>query len=1073
MRIGDYTEDYLIEKPSIALFVKMGWQTANCYDESFGSHGSLGRQTKSEVLLISRLLPALERLNPDLPPHALQAAITELQRDRSLMSAAHANQLVYQLLKNGVNVTFRDQHGVEEMQTVRLIDWDFPAYNDFFVASQFWITGEFYTRRPDLIGFVNGIPLLLIELKAPQYNVKDAFDKNLRDYKAAIPHIFWYTAFVLLSNGSETVVGSQTSPWEHFKEWKRIDSEDELGVVSLETTLQALCKPERFLDMVENFILYEESQGGLRKLIARNHQYLGVNQAFQAIHQVRENQGKLGVFWHTQGSGKSYSMIFLSQKTLRKLPGNWTFLIVTDRKDLDEQIYKKFARTGSVIEEEQRVHASNGYHLQQLLREDHRYVFTLIQKFITEKGKPYPVLSERDDIIVITDEAHRSQYDILALNMRNALPNAAFLAFTGTPLMAGEELTRQVFGDYVSIYNFKQSVDDKATVPLYYENRIPEVQLTNQDLNEDMQRVVDEAELDEEQERKLEREFSREYHIITRDGRLERIAEDIMLHFMGRGFKGKAMVVTIDKATALQMYNKVQKHWKMQLAELLADYESRIGTRFSVENPYPEPQNEHEILLSDLWEKIDFMQKTDMAVVVSQGQNEIEEMRAKGLDILPHRKRMLTEDLDEKFKNPQNPFRIVFVCAMWMTGFDVESCSTIYLDKPMRNHTLMQAIARANRVYPGKNNGLIIDYIGIFRNLQKALAIYGSSEDGGGDLPVESKQALIDDLRTAIQDTSEFLKDKGIHLHALQKKEGFELVAGITKAVDKILINDQSKKTYLNHASLVNRLFKAVLPDLAAREFNRDCYTIRTLAQRIRSLNPEVDITQVMGNIELLLDDAILPAEAGFKISEPVFGANRFDLSKIDFDTLRQNFEKSHKRIEIERLRGQLNSRLKKMVHLNRTRMDYYERLQELIDEYNAGIKNEDAIFAELISFTQGLNEEEKRKVAEQLSEEELTLFDILTKPEPKLKRKEKEAVKAIARKLLDTLKAERLVLDWRKRQQSRAAVQLLIQEILETLPDTYNNELYNKKCDLVYQHIYDSYYGDGKSIYQTILGSN
>jgi type I restriction enzyme R subunit len=360
------------------------------------------------------------------------------------------------------------------------------------------------------VGFVNGLPLVFIELKAAHKKLKSAFDNNLRDYKNTLPHLFWYNAFIILSNGSHSLMGSLTGEWEHFADWKKINSEGEQGIISLDTLLRGTCEPARLLDIVENFILFTAGKSGLEKLVARNHQYLGVNNAIRAVQEIRQNQGRLGVFWHTQGSGKSYSMVFFAQKVLRKLPGNWTFVVVTDRDDLDDQIYKNFARAGVVTEPEDAVRAASGEHLKQLLCQDHRYVFTLVQKFHTRKGETYPVLSTRSDIIVMPDEAHRTQYDALALNMRNGLPNAAFIAYTGTPLMAGEEKTRQVFGPYVSIYNFKQSADDHNTVPLYYENRIPELQLTNAQLNRDMERLLEEAELDEAQEAKLEREFSRD-----------------------------------------------------------------------------------------------------------------------------------------------------------------------------------------------------------------------------------------------------------------------------------------------------------------------------------------------------------------------------------------------------------------------------------------------------------------------------------------------------------------------------------------------------------------------------------
>ena len=482
MVMSDCSEYSLIEQPAIELFSELGWQTANCFYEKFGSNGTLGRETSSVVVLVPRLRVALLRLNPDLPPEAIELAIEELTRDRSIMSPANANREVYKMLKNGVKVSFRGKENEGIVRNVQAIDWNEPSNNDFFLASQFWVTGEMYKRRADLVGFVNGLPLVFIELKASHKRIEHAYRDNLRDYKNAIPQIFWYNGFIILSNGSQSKIGSMTAEWEHFAEWKKINS---------------------------------EASGGIVKLVAKNHQYLGVNNATEALKQIEKNRGRLGVFWHTQGSGKSYSMVFFSQKVLRKIPGNFTFVIVTDRNDLDNQIYKNFAGAGAVTEEQ--VQAESGEHLKQLLREDHRYIFTLIQKFYKKKGETYPMLSARKDIIVITDEAHRSQYDALAMNMRNALPGAAFIAFTGTPLIFGEEKTKEVFGDYISIYNFKQSVDDGATVPLYYENRIPELQLTNKELNEDLQNLIDEAELDPDQENKLEREFSREYHLITRD----------------------------------------------------------------------------------------------------------------------------------------------------------------------------------------------------------------------------------------------------------------------------------------------------------------------------------------------------------------------------------------------------------------------------------------------------------------------------------------------------------------------------------------------------------------------------
>nr|MBC8362795.1 type I restriction endonuclease subunit R [Candidatus Desulfatibia profunda] len=1046
--LSDYTENALVEQPAIALLAELGWETVNAYHEFDHGASTLGRETRAEVILTARLRPALQRLNPDVPLEAINQAIEELTRDRSRMSSVAANREIYHLLKNGVRVPVPDPEGDgETVEVVRVVDWDNPAHNDFLLCSQFWVTGEMHTRRADLVGFVNGLPLVFIELKAVHRRLETAFTGNLRDYKDTVPQFFWPNALIILSNGSLSRVGSVSAGWEHFAKWKKVGSEDEAGRVSLESMLRGVCEPTRLLDLVENFCLFQEVPGGLIKLTAKNHQYLGVNNAITALADIRQRDGKLGVFWHTQGSGKSVAMMFFAQKVLRKMPGNWTFVVVTDRQELDGQIYKHFASAGVVTEGHAQAESSK--HLRQLLTEDHRYVFTLIHKFRTENGEAHPVLSERRDIIVITDEAHRSQYDTLALNMRTALPNAAFLAFTGTPLIVGEEKTRQVFGDYISVYDFQQSVTDGATVPLYYENRIPELQLVNENLNEDMELLLEEAELDEAQERKLEREFAREYHLITRDDRLEAVAKDLVTHFTGRGFQGKAMMVCIDKATAIRMYDRVKKHWATKIAKLRAELAEADGdVRLEMEGC------------------ISRMKETDMAVVVSQGQNEIAEMADKGLDIKPHRKRMVKEDMETKFKDPDDPFRLVFVCAMWMTGFDVPSCSTLYLDKPMRNHTLMQTIARANRVYPGKVSGLIVDYAGVFRNLERALAIYGAG--GGGDKPVEDKAALLAALRQALEETRGLCRENGVYLVAIQTAEGFARVGLLDDAVEALVASEEMKRRYLDLANTVQRLYKAVLPDPAAHEFAAEVTSIHVIAEKIRALTPPADISQVMQQVEDLLDRSI--ATEGYIIREasaPYGDEHWIDLSNIDFEKLAEKFKTGRKRTVNEKLKGTVAQKLMAMVRLNRTRMDYLERFQAMIDAYNSGSLNAEEFFQQLVAFARSLNEEEQRAVGEQLDEEELALFDLLTKPKVDMSKTDRDKVKSTARELLATLKAGKLVLDWRKRQQARAEVRVTIEKLLDQgLPRAYTPELFDQKTTAVFQHVYDAYYGAGRSVY-------
>lgn len=1062
----DYTEDRSIEQPAIQLFARLGYETRNAYRETPDAHPVTGRARHHDVVLLPRLRAALERLNPTLSPELINRAIEELTRDRSALGPVRANREVYSLLKKGVKLSLRESAGEqggwtapgesddEDTETVRVIDWngDDPTANDFLLVSQFWVKGDIYTRRADLVLFVNGLPLVLFELKSSHTRLSHAFENNLRDYKASIPQLFWYNAFIILSNGHDSKIGSITAGWEYFFDWKKINDEGEQGVVSLETLIRGTCAKSRLLDLIENFTLFSEARGGLVKIIAQNHQYLGVNRAFDAIRNLEKSEGKLGVFWHTQGSGKSFSMLFFTQKVRRKLSGNWTFLIVTDRKDLDEQIYNTFAHAGAVTEPVLR--ASSAKHLQELLREDHLYVFTLIQKFRTEKpGQVYEQLSDRTDIIVITDEAHRTEYDTLAGNMHNALPRASFLGFTGTPLLAGEAKTRAVFGDYVSIYNFSESVKNRTTVPLFYENRTPELELTNEEFNTDMEHLLEEEDLTDEQEKLLLREFSREYNIITRDERLEKIAEDIVQHFMGRGYMGKAMVVSIDKMTAVRMYDKVRKYWERELASLRAQYASLTAEQ-------PE-------LREELAEKIAYMEATDMAVVISQSQNEIEKFREKGLEILPHRLRMEREDLEDHFKDELNPLRIVFVCAMWMTGFDVPSLSTIYLDKPMRNHTLMQTIARANRVFQDKLNGLIVDYIGIFRHLRVALALYGTPADG--EMPIKSKQELVTALQQAIDDIETFCTARAVDLQDILTTplENFARIAKIEVAVDKLVVNDETRKNYLTLASNASKLYKAILPDVLASTYTGLVAVCTQLVRRIRLLTPDPDISDLMEGVADLLDTSIGTRKYIIREpSGPYEVQGRIDLSQIDFDALKAEFAQAHKHTEAERLRGLVTSKVRRMVRLNKTRTSFQERLERLIDEYNAGSANIDLYYYELIDFARDLNAEEQRTLSENLSEEELAIFDLLTRPELQLPQDDREQIKKVARDLLSTLKREKLVLDWRKKQQARAQVQVTVQSALDALPDVYTKEMYIQKCMEIYEHIYGSYHGEDRSIY-------
>ena len=1030
------SEDAL-EFSSMLQFHDLGWQCEYAMHED-ENNSFLGRKDFTEVVLDKYLLPKLKDLNSGKNEKAIKKALEVLKEDRSVMQTVNANREIYQDLKEGVRVTFLDDNGKQQTERIKVIDWKRPSNNHFLIVSQFQVKGSLGLRRPDLIGFVNGLPLLFIEYKASDKSVRNAYEDNLKDYKDTIPHLLWYNAFCILSNGLEAKIGSLTAGWEHFADWKKISSETEDGIIDLDTMITGTCEHQRFIDIVENFIVFMEGSGGLSKIVTKNHQYLGVNNSIKALHTVQDNDGRLGVFWHTQGSGKSISMVFFCQKVLRKIPGNWTFVIITDRTELDTQIYKNFEAANAV--NEAKVQASSVSHLRELLSEDHRYIFTLIHKFQTEDGSKHPLLSDRDDIIVITDEAHRSQYDLLAQNMRNALPNASFLGFTGTPLISHEQQkTKEVFGEYVSIYNFTQSIEDGATVPLYYENRIPELQISNENFTAELNEIIDDSMLDEGQEKKLERKFSSLYQLITRESRLEQIAEDIVIHYTGRGHRGKAMVICIDKATTVKMYDKVKKY--------LIIYIKNLKTKITNASEDEKPG------LQDIY---DYLKETDMAVVVSSGQNEVATVEAHGADIKPHRKRMINEDLEKKFKDADDPFRIVFVCSMWITGFDVPSCSTIYLDKPMKNHTLMQTIARANRVFPDKNNGLIVDYAGIFNSLEKALSIYGDPGQGSHDSPIKDKEELKLELEESIVELMKFLSSHNIDIDLIRAcKDIPQRLAMFGQARNTLVKDEGTKKDFIQLANHVKKVYKSYLPDPVDRQTAERAYLIRKLVKAIKSLDPVVNIDEVLEKVEDLLDRSI----EGYEIKDNTEDS-LYDLSLIDFDVLKKRFEKGdNKRTEVEILKNELKAQIVRMTKVNETRLDYLDKLNTMIADYNQGAKSVEEIFQRLLELANQMKDEETRYIREELAnEKELAIFDLLTKPEPELNEKEVKKVKAVARNLYKKLTEGMLVIDWRKRQETKSRVKVGIEKELDQgLPEVYDKTIFSNKCSKVYDYVWQT----------------
>ena len=1092
---AEYSEDELVQKTYAEYFQNpLGWKSAYAFNtETLGpetdASTTLGRADQTQVILTRHLRAALKRINPGYPEGTYTHAIETFLDYNPSASLLSINRDKLKLIREGIEAPFEDPETHEE-RTVHLkpINFDDPEANHFLIVRELWIQGPIARRRPDILGFVNGIPLLFIELKRHDKDLQTAYDRNLTNYREYIPELFHYNGVCILSNGDRARIGTFASPYAFFNEWKRL-SENQQGRVNFETMLMGIGIKRNFLDLIENFILFDDSSGELTKILARNHQFLGVNLVYDKIqerHQLQKAQAadtetlresqRLGVFWHTQGSGKSYSMVFLTEKVHRKL-GGYSFLIVTDRQELDGQIAETYIGTGAVRATKKGLpnQASSGEDLKLLLQGNQRYVFSLIHKFNQEINDPKGY-SPRDNIIVLSDEAHRTQYGKLALNMRQALPNAAFIGFTGTPLMdsAEDQKTKETFGDYVSVYDFQRAIEDGATVPLYYDNRGEKLEIVTDDINERVAEIVEDYALSGEDESRLLKRLGSDYAVITAPDRLDKIAADLVKHFCDRWQTGKAMLVCIDKITTVKMYNLIDKYWQEEVAQ-----QEKVIDR-TKRNPDKDEQD-----LKEQQRKLDWLRETHYRVVVSEAADEVKIFSDAGLDILPHRAEMKKRDLEAEFRKDDHPFRLAIVCAMWLTGFDVPSLSTLYIDKAMRGHTLMQTIARANRVHEGKNNGLLVDYSGILKSFRAALAKYGRAAVPGHtppeDLPPDGTdedkkapynpmeslnvrycqaiKACVDHLKRLGFDINELIKAEGIDRLALLKEDGPAMNAICTNDETRIrfevLVQDVLRKRkaltgradfLIPHRSVYNAL-EALHHQLLARQ--RSQTDLREIFQRIS--------TEVGASIQ------VIETQAPGAPSEQLY-----NLSNINFDLLKREFAKSStKKVQVQDVKQAIAQRLEKLLQQNPQspqRRSLYDRYQEIVSNYN---KETDRVtieqtFEELLRLVDDLNEEERRHLREGLTEPDLALFDILCNYKAgDLKPATRDRLKQVAKSLLEKLKQRIAAIEnWKGTTTTKAQVEILIRDHLyedETgLPaDDFDEEDVHKLTDVIFLHVY------------------
>ncbi|MDI6745574.1 MAG: type I restriction endonuclease subunit R [Rhodocyclaceae bacterium] len=1123
------SEDRLVQATFASHLEKtLGWESVIAWNqETFGPDGTLGRPSEREVVLVRDLRAALAKLNPAFPATAIQEAVVKLTHHDYSRSLLQHNQAFYKLIRDGVPVSYRDGQGVLRHAQARVIDFRKPANNRFLAVRELKITGlrtPNYNRRADLVCFVNGLPLVFIELKAVYKNIRAGFDGNLRDYldENVIAHAFHHNALLIVSNGDSARYGSITSAWEHFGEWKRLDERDK-GSVAAEVLLNGMLAKDRLLDIVENFVLFDASKTGpVRKVVARNHQLLGVNQAVAAVlrqeeikrqfppgerlkHRVIElplprvdraanetmaaypkvaeplapaylaasetrslqiverahpDLGRLGVVWHTQGSGKSYSMAFFAEKVRRTVEGNFTFVLMTDRDDLDSQIYKTFVGCG--VADDQTPRAGSGRELEQLLKQNLRYVFSLIHKFNQDvkPGEPY---SDRDDIIVISDEAHRTQAGKLARNMRLALPNAAFIGFTGTPLFKHDELTKRIFGDYVSRYDFKRSEEDGATVKLVYENRGEKLGLARLDLNEKIASAVDAADLDPDQTALLEKLLGKDYEIITADERLEKIAADFVEHCSTRWEAGKTMLVCVDKITCARMLMLIEPKWKAKAVAVRAEAEGKLAAIAAA--PDDESRQSLHAQRDRLLAKAAWLDETIVEIIISEAQNEVADFRRWGFDIIPHRARMKQGfetpdgkriDVESAFKNPQHPFRVAIVCAMWLTGFDVECLATLYIDKPMRAHTLMQAIARANRRYPGKDFGLIVDYNGMLKSLREALAQYALGDDGGEEEIVAPLEERVTALLDAVETTEAHLRGLGFDPAGLLGANGFSRIQGLADAVDAVYANDESKRRFEILSRVVFSRFKALLVEPSALTYAERHDNIEAIYRKLTERRDMADVSVLLKVLHRIVNQAIATQAPG----EDQAKGLTVDLSQINMEKLREEFSKKVKRkaTVIEDIREILEKKLAQMLANNPLRMNYEKKYQEVIAAYNADKDRAtvEETFARLLDIANSLDEEQRRAVELGLTEAQLALFDLLRKET--LSGVERERIKQESRDLLAEL--QRLIApleQWTEKEQTQAEVEVFILDhVYQALPEPpYTAEDKKEVAELVYRHIW------------------
>ena len=1007
-----------VEQATLDWLAAVGWSVAHGLDIAPDAPGA-ERADFAQVMLERRLRDALAALNPDLPASALDDACRRLTRPEGATLEAR-NRAFHRMLVDGVTVEYRDGEGRVRGTQALAVDFDDPANNDWLAVNQLTVTENQNRRRPDVVLFVNGLPLGVIELKNPADEDATVWTawQQLQTYKAELPTLFSMNELLVVSDGNEARVGTLTAGREWFKPWRTVTGEGlaDPHMTELQVMLEGVCAPDRLLALVRDFIVFEDDGGGaLSKKMAGYHQLHAVRVAVDETLRAAElrrgltaevdeghyeaggkpggNPGdrRVGVVWHTQGSGKSLTMAFYAGAVVREpAMENPTIVVLTDRNDLDDQLFGTFSRCQDLLRQPPMQAESRADLRGKLSVESGGVVFTTIQKFFPEeKGDTHPTLSDRRNVVVIADEAHRSQYDFVdgyARHMRDALPLASFVGFTGTPIELQDANTRAVFGDYISIYDIRRSVEDGATVPIYYESRLAKLALDEREKPR-IDPEFEEATEGEEVERRerLKTRWAQLEAVVGAEKRVKQIAEDIVSHFETRleALEGKAMVVCMSRRICIALYR--------ELVRLRPDWHDDDDVRGAVK-------------------------------VVMTGS------ASDPLEWQPHvRNKARREALAQRFRDPSDPLRVVLVRDMWLTGFDAPSLHTMYVDKPMRGHGLMQAIARVNRVFKDKPGGLVVDYLGLAQDLKKALATY--TESGG-----KGQTALNQDEAVAVMQEKYEVCCALFHGFdwSAWTAGGPQAQLGLLPAAQEhVLAQEDGKQRCLAAVLALSQAFALAVPHDEAMRIRDDVGFFQTVRAALSKraageARPEEDLDLAVRQIvsKAVASEGVMDVFAAAGLDKP-------DISVLSDDFLAEVQGMPHRNLAVELLqkllKGELSARRRKNVVQARS---FSEMLEQTLRRYQSRAIEAAQVIEELIGLAKDMREANARGERLGLSEDELAFYDALETNDSAVQVLGDDTLRDIARELVDTVRRN-VTIDWTLRENVRAQLRVLVRRIL------------------------------------------